>query len=147
MSVKLLLNNVAQEKTPTMWIGWIPQDLDGTGIGITKEEEMGEEFGTTVMNFGLVSGTLQEMEVQELVKYPLNLPEAVFMCAILPKGYAAYFDNGFGDKVTFSQADGINGDYVQNGMLIKEQINNQEYYLYGIMFNTNATFYFYVEAV
>ena len=40
MSVKLLMNNIADSK---IWIGWIPQDLDGTGMGITTEEEMAEK--------------------------------------------------------------------------------------------------------
>ena len=41
MSIKLLMNNIADSK---IWIGWIPQDLEGTGMGITREEEMAEEF-------------------------------------------------------------------------------------------------------
>ena len=53
MSVKLLMNNIAAK----IWIGWIPQDLDGTGMGITKEEEMAEGFNKTVMDFGIAKGS------------------------------------------------------------------------------------------
>ena len=69
MSVKLLMNNIASK----IWIGWIPQDLDGTGIGITKEEEMAEGFNKKVMNFGIANGSLMEMDAQVIGKYSLGI--------------------------------------------------------------------------
>lgn len=145
MSVKLLMNNITNYK---MWIGWIPQDLDGTGLGITKEEEMAEGFNEAVMNFGIANGSLTEMESQVLNKYSLGIvPEGGYCCAVVPKGYRVTFDNGFGGKITLTEANGVNGDFVQDGMPLTELIEGVQYYLFGIMFNTYGEFFFYVDAI
>jgi hypothetical protein len=145
MSVKLLMNNIADSK---IWIGWIPQDLEGTGIGITREEEMAEEFNEEVMNFGIANGSLVEMDSQVLDKYSLGIvPEGGYCCVVAPKGYAVTFDNGFGGKITLTEAIGVNGDFIQDGMPLKELIDGVQYYLFGIMFNTYGEFFFYVDTI
>lgn len=145
MSVKLLMNNIANSK---IWIGWIPQDLDGTGMGITTEEEMAEGFNKKVMNFGIANGSLIEMDAQVIDKHSLGIvPEGGYCCVVAPEGYRATFDNGFGGKVTLTEAIGVNGDFIQDGMPLTELINGVQYYLFGIMFNTDGQYFFYVDAI
>lgn len=145
MSVKLLMNNIANSK---IWIGWIPQDLDGTGMGITTEEEMAEGFNKKVMNFGIANGSLMEMDAQVIDKHSLGIvPEGGYCCVVAPEGYRATFDNGFGGKVTLTEAIGANGDFIQDGMPLTELINGVQYYLFGIMFNTHGEYFFYVDAI
>ena len=141
MAVKLLMNNIAGRK---IWIGWIPQDLDGTGMGITKEEEMAEEFDMEVMNFGIMNQSLIEVNEDIIGEYPIYIPEGGYFAAVVPKNYSVTFDDGFGGKVTFSEGF---GEFIQNGMPLKELIDNKQFFLYGIMFNTGGNFTFYVDAV
>lgn len=141
MSVKLLMNDNAEKK---MWIGWIPQDIDGTGFGISKEEEMAEEFNIEVMNFGIMNQSLVEVNKDIVGKYSINIPEGGFFAAVVPKNHVVTFDDGFGGKVVFSNSF---GEFIQNGMPLKDLIDNKQFFLYGIMFNTGGDFTFYVDAV
>lgn len=154
MSVKLLLNNVAQPLKKRMWIGYIPMDSgllaggDPAGDGITDPVQLTQEvFDFSIMKYGIDGNALIEMDPQAFHTYDVYVPDGGFTCVILPEGWKATFDNGNGGELTFTEGNGLNGEYAQDGMMIKELVNGVQYYMYGIMFNVEGTHKLHVSAI
>ena len=154
MSVKLLLNNIAQEPKKRMWIGYIPMDSgalaggDPVGDGVYDPVQLTQEgFDFSIMEYGINANTLIEMDPQEFHTYDVFVPESGYTCIVLPEGWNATFDNGQGGEITFAEADGVNGEFAQDGMMIKELINGVQYYGYGLMFNVGGTIKLHVNVI
>jgi hypothetical protein len=154
MSVKLLLNNIAQQSKKRMWIGYIPMDSglmaggDLTGDGIYDPAQLTQEvFDFNIMKYGIDANVLIEMDPQVFHTYDVYVPDGGFTCIILPEGWKATFDNGNGGEVTFTEGNDVNGQLAQDGMMIKEKINGVQYYMYGMMFNVGGTIKLHISAI
>ncbi len=134
-----------------MWIGWIPFDqvaydngVDPT-MGYSDPNHVNEYMTMEVIQFGLDNGSMVELKPQVLDKYEIkSVKEAGFVACVYPteKDYVVTFDDGFGGKRLFDDA---NWQVPQNGLQLVNEIDGTSYSLSGGMAGISGTWYLYVD--
>ena len=136
-----------------MWIGWIPFDHEAyengeePNIGFTDPSHVDANMTMDIIQLGLQAGTLQQIPVQELVKYEVGVsPSEAFVCCIYPKSanYKVNIDDGIGGKIFFIEE---NWSVPQNGTELINPIDDVVYCISGGMAYIERTTFFYVDSI
>ena len=136
-----------------MWIGWIPFDHEAyengeePNIGFTDPSHVDANMTMDIIQLGLQAGTLQQIPVQELVKYEVGVsPSEAFVCCIYPKSanYKVTIDDGIGGKIFFIEE---NWSVPQNGTELINPIDDVVYCISGGMAYIERTTFFYVDSI
>ena len=136
-----------------MWIGWIPFDHEAyengeePNIGFTDPSHVDANMTMDIIQLGLQAGTLQQIPVQELVKYEVGVsPSEAFVCCIYPKSanYKVTIDDGIGGKIFFIEE---NWSVPQNGTELINPIDDVVYCISGGMAYIGRTTFFYVDSI
>lgn len=125
-----LITPVAKNK---MYYGYI----QAAGLNSVKD------ITDSILNAALGAGTMKESDAKILTKTSLKtVPAGAFVTVIVPQGFLASKDNGFGGIVPFEENAGNTGTGA-NGVEIT--LNNVKYKVYGEFKLTNSEVFVYVS--
>ena len=125
--------DIVEIETRNMYFGYIVNDNLKSVKEITSQ----------MITEAVAAGTLIEVTAATLAKTSLGIvPAGAFISVIVPESYSASKDDGFGNKTTFSENNGITGTG-SNGAAIK--LNDSNYKVYGEFKLNNAEVFIYVD--
>ena len=133
-----------------MWIGWIPFDHEAyengeePNIGFTDPSHVDANMTMDIIQLGLQAGTLQQIPVQELVKYEVGVSPSEAFIYTKSANYKVTIDDGIGGKIFFIEE---NWSVPQNGTELINPIDDVVYCISGGMAYIERTTFFYVDSI